>query len=606
MTQATFFQGNHRPKTSLPLVSVDFDVDAELAKFEREERARLGLDETTPQWIENMANAQFTAAERPGVTLLISGLTLAHDFFIEGALKGLGYNVGMLDCPDNEALRFGKEFGNRGQCNPTYFTVGNLVKFLCCLRDKKGMSTEDIVKKFVFVTAGACGPCRFGMYVTEYRKALRDAGFDGFRVVLFQQTGGFAQATGEDVGLRMDFDFFTSLTKAVLAGDVINAIGYRLRPYEVVEGATDKAMEVAKKHVYDAFVEKKSVLLALLRAKRAFKEVEVDRTIAKPKVSVIGEFWAMTTEGDGNYQLQRFLEKEGAEVDIQLVTAWLLYMLWEGQRDTRERKHLRGADDAMYGLAKLGTWGVFKREATLHVAEWLCRGIFQTFAHAGGLYGYKLPDMDEIAKIAHEHYNNDLRGGEGHMEVGKLIQNVARSKAHMTVSVKPFGCMPSAGVSDGVQSLITEKYPGTIFCPVETSGDGAVNFYSRVQMYLFKAKAAATAELERVCEEKGVTIDQVKAFLAKNPRYAHPLHKSPHAAAGTAADLVAEVAERITTPSWKRAARLAERWAKTGARALRSSPETIRTTSTRVRETAQRFGTMLAEDVKTLRAARAA
>ena len=57
--------------------------------------------------------------------------------------------------------------------------------------------------------------------------------------------------------------------------------------------------------------------------------VKVDRTIAKPKVSIIGEFWAMTTEGDGNYGLQRFLEAEGAECDIQLVTAWLLYMIWE-------------------------------------------------------------------------------------------------------------------------------------------------------------------------------------------------------------------------------------------------------------------------------------
>ena len=27
----------------------------------------------------------------------------------------------------------------------------------------------------------------------------------------------------------------------------------------------------------------------------------------------------MTTEGDGNYRLQRFLEGEGAECDIQLV-----------------------------------------------------------------------------------------------------------------------------------------------------------------------------------------------------------------------------------------------------------------------------------------------
>ena len=33
----------------------------------------------------------------------------------EGALKGLGYDVMHIDCPDNEALRYGKEFGNRGQ-----------------------------------------------------------------------------------------------------------------------------------------------------------------------------------------------------------------------------------------------------------------------------------------------------------------------------------------------------------------------------------------------------------------------------------------------------------------------------------------------------------
>ena len=68
-----------------------------------------------------------------------------------------------LDCPDNSALRYGKEFGNRGQCNPTYFTVGNLVKFLCTLRDKEGMPADEIIHRYVFLTAGACGPCRFGM-----------------------------------------------------------------------------------------------------------------------------------------------------------------------------------------------------------------------------------------------------------------------------------------------------------------------------------------------------------------------------------------------------------------------------------------------------------
>jgi hypothetical protein len=161
--------------------------------------------------------------------------------------------------------------------------------------------------------------------------------------------------------------------------------------------------------------------------------------------------------------------------------------------------------------------------------------------------------MDEVAEISHKYYNNDLRGGEGHMEVGKLILNVVKSKAHMTLSVKPFGCMPSAGVSDGVQSLITELYPGTIFCPVETSGDGRVNFYSRVQMYLFKAKQAANDELERSYAMHGVTKEDVDAYLAKHPRFAHPLHKAPHSAAGSGADLVHEVAPRVTTPAWRRA-----------------------------------------------------
>jgi hypothetical protein len=180
------------------------------------------------------------------------------------------------------------------------------------------------------------------------------------------------------------------------------------------------------------------------------------------------------------------------------------------------------------------------------------RGLFQTFAHLMGLYGYHLPDMDVIAQISHEYYNNDLRGGEGHMEVGKLIMNVTQAKAHMTLSVKPFGCMPSAGVSDGVQSCITEKFPGTIYCPVETSGDGRVNFYSRVQMYLFKAKMAAAAEMERVCNENGVTREQLQAFLAANPTYSDALHRAPHSHNGTAADLVAEIAPIITKTRFER------------------------------------------------------
>jgi predicted nucleotide-binding protein (sugar kinase/HSP70/actin superfamily) len=514
-------------------------IDAELARFEEEERKRLGLQELKVNQWQDKISREFYADQRAHTTILVSGLTMAHDLFVQAGLEGLGYKIKALDCPDTDALQFGKEFGNRGQCNPTYFTVGNLVKYLVNLRDKAGWKTEDIVNKHVFLTAGGCGPCRFGMYVTEYRKALGDAGFEGFRVMLFEPNGGMHQATGQEVGLKMDKEFFLTLAKAIFSGDALNAIGYRIRPYEIEKGSTDIAIAQCRQLIMTALKEKKSLLKAMWRGRKILQMIPVDRTVVKPKVSVIGEFWAMTTEGDGNYHLQRFLEEEGAEVDIQLIAAWILYNIWQAKVDTRSRMVLRHSDtEARKGLKNTK---VAKKFLTLWIAEKVLRTTFKVFAACIGLKNYKLPDMEENARVAAEHYNTELRGGEGHMEVGKLIQNVIHKKSHMTISVKPFGCMPSSGVSDGVQSIITEKYPEAIFLPIETTGDGAINVYSRIQMMLFKAKRAAEKEYEDLMKEKKLDLQKIKNKLTHSRKFKKATHYSPHVVAGTAANLICEM-----------------------------------------------------------------
>ncbi|MGB0679902.1 MAG: 2-hydroxyglutaryl-CoA dehydratase [Polyangiales bacterium] len=528
--------------TTPTATATDLDIEAELSRFEAAERARLGLSEgKTEHWRDQMVDPHFTAAQRPHTTMLMGGLTMAHDYLVEGVLKGLGYQARALDVPDAASLRAGKEFGNKGQCNPTYFTVGNLVKELCRLRDEEGLSAREIIDGYLFMTAGACGPCRFGMYVTEYRKALRDAGFDGFRVLLFQQTGGFKQATGEELGLVLGPRFFIGLARALFSGDVINLLAYRIRPYEVEAGATDKAIQAVKDEVYQALEQNKSVVLALRRARRHLEAVQVDRTQAKPKVSILGEFWAMTTEGEGNYHLQRFLEAEGAECDIQPLVNTLLYNLWEGRFDTLGRATLRDADGGPYGLKDSDA---ALKIAGMWIGEYALRTTFAVFACAAGLTRYQLPDMERIAQVGHSHYNNDLRGGEGHMEVAKLILNAEKQKAHMTLSVKPFGCMPSSGVSDGVQSAVTELYPDTIFCAVETSGDGAVNFYSRVQMFLFKARQRAQQEMAETLDSYGLSREALQDFLRQH-RYGNALYRAPHQVSGTGADLLHHAAPLI-------------------------------------------------------------
>ena len=516
---------------------LDYDaIERELVVFEAEERRRLGIEEEQIDHWRDPNPQAFTRDERDTTTVLLGGLTIAHDTLVTGALSGLGYTLKALDCPDTEALRLGKEFGNRGQCNPTYFTVGNLIKQLIHFRDKEGIPVPEIIRKYVFLTAGACGPCRFGTYVTEYRKALVDSGFEGFRVLLFQQQGGVKQATGDASGLEINSKFFKAVLQAVMAGDCLNLAGYRIRPYEVNVGDTDAALEECKILLREALSRRGSVVAALVRCRLRLNRVPVNRLQPKPKVSIIGEFWAMTTEGDGNHRLQRFLEAEGAEVDIQPVVTWVLYNIWEHQHDTRKRLMLRGEDGGTVGLE--GKDGRTKM-VLLWGAEKAVRAIFGVYTQAIGLEDYHLPDMDQVATISHQYYDNHLRGGEGHMEVGKLIQTVELRKAHMLISIKPFGCMPSSGVSDGVQSLITARYPEAIFTAIETTGDGEVNIQSRIQMDLFKARKRAEEEYRTAVAKSGLS---APALLSKTNQQGRALHYPRHLLAGTAANQVLELA----------------------------------------------------------------
>ncbi len=511
-------------------------IERELREFETTERKRLGIEDGPVHW-DDAYRPTMTVAERDTTTLLFGGLTAAHDALIEAGIQSRGYKAKALKTPDSEDLQTGKEFGNRGQCNPTYFTVGSLVKHLVDIRDKEGKDADQIRKDYAFVTFGACGPCRFGTYVTEYRKALRDAGFPGFRLIPLSQEGP-GSGGGEEAGLNADMGFYVTILKALFAGDVVNALGYRIRPYEVEKGTTNEAKKECIVLLQDAFRHKRSVLRAMWQCRKIFGKVKVDRLQPKPKVSIIGEFWAMTTEGDGNYHLQTFLEEEGAEVEIQLITGWALYIFWSIAFDIRESTMLRrrrGEIDRFEGLAPRK--GIFYA----WLAARAVKAVFYSFAKLAGLHDYKLPDMQELADLAKEYYPSQLRGGEGHMEVGKVILSAKKKKTHLVISVKPFGCMPSSGVSDGVQALVTARFPDIGFLPIETTGDSAVNAYSRIQMALFKARIRAREEFDEALKKKGLTAEQAAGRASARSRPMDAIRYPAHAVTGTGANAVYEL-----------------------------------------------------------------
>ncbi len=535
-----------------------------------------GLATDTPRPWTRPSERPFTRAERDRTTVLFGGLTWKHERLIQANLRRLGYDAAFLPAPDNRAYEVGKEYSNNGLCNPTYFTVGNLIAHLLDL-ERRGMSREEIIERHVFFTAGACGPCRFGMYESEYRLALRNAGFEGFRVLILQQQGGLDQAA-DGAGLEMNIDFTLGIINAFIIADVLNDIAYRSRPYEVEPGATDAALARAMEEVATSiealpivdvprwiqrsglggvlaatgkFAQQlfgRALPVALRRAARHFESVELDRTRVKPVVKITGEFWAQTTEGDGNFRMFRFLEQEGAEVLIEPVTPWLMYLLHQEKQARRDRRLLdaRGPRDTLRSALRY-----LRAQGLLTLAERLYAREYRRHRKALHNLPQAMPDQYHFARIAAPYFNTRIEGGEGHLEVAKTIYYPKAALCHMVLSLKPFGCLPSTQ-SDGVQSAVVAHHPDVLFLPIETSGEGALNAHSRVQMTLADARERAREEMDRVLRAHELTIEELRAAQARRADLRSPL--LPLQPDGTIAGTAARFAKLVATRGRKRRA----------------------------------------------------
>jgi len=468
----------------------------------------------------------FSDADRDRVTVLFGGLTETHDHVLQGALEGRGLRAQRLPTPDTEALHLGKEFCNRGMCNPAYYTVGALLKHL---RGRQAAGEADLARRYALLTAGSCGPCRFGMYEAAYRQALHGAGFGDLRVLTGQQTGGIADteaAVGSGDGALVDRRLFFGALRALLAGDLVNAAAYQIRPYEVVPGLTNGVVNDARAILAETFRQQGAVWPALRRIRALYRDIDVDLTRAKPKVKIIGEFWAQTTEGDGSYRLPSWLEAEGAEVLTEPLAAWFDYLFWWAQTTTGDRR----------GIAP----GARRTLWHLRVAHLLYRSLYRFYRSAFGFRTAPLDSQHDLARLAAGYYNPRIGAGEGHLEVAKHRRAIIQRRAHMVVSVKPFGCLPSIQ-SDGVQAKVVADMPASIFLAVETSGDGEVNVKSRVQMKLHEARGLAALELQTVLRQGRASLDEVREYVGRSAGLRRPLQPLPDVAIGTAANFVRKV-----------------------------------------------------------------
>lgn len=481
----------------------------------------------------------FTLADRGQSTILFGGLHWRAERLIQGTLERFGLRSEVLPTATKADLLTGRELADIGQCCPTSFTTGNLAN---TLRAKvQALGAEEVAKKYVHLTAGSCGSCRFGQYHQSYELALRNIGMESFRMFLLQQD---VAQDGGNAGLDLSPQLVTGLLWAVMAADLLQDVEYQVRPYEMQPGATDAAVRQAVDLLQEAFRSapapggRKAGALwflltshfgrALREAQRLFAAIEVDRLRVKPVVKITGEFYLQTVEGDPNYNIHRWLEAEGAEVYPAAITIWIDYLMRLAAQDLEDRVGLRRG-----ARAKL---------ALLRTVQGLVRRGYARMGGALGGLARELPRQEVLRALAAPYYHSRLNGGEGDMLVGKALWAHQQKKAHMICELSPYSCMPNT-MSIGAMAAAVGKHPDLLYAPVEIKGDAEVHALSRTQMILHEARRRAQAEFDGALAQSGLTLDEARARLERHPALKHAGTRIPHhGAAGTAANLVLHLA----------------------------------------------------------------
>lgn len=206
------------------------------------------------------------------------------------------------------------------------------------------------------------------------------------------------------------------------------------------------------------------------------------RDVELPRIMVTGEFFANMAHNEGNYNLRRFIMDEGCDVHPAFLTQRVMYDMWRMiknyNRFVKYAENLRDKFKFFFVRIQIVT--------RQFIIEAIWNNCIKNFNPSSFGAHMKLVDLDMFAELGRPHYDPEIFGGEGNLEIAEAIYYA--DKVDGFISSKPFGCMPSSGVSDGVMAKIMHDKPELNFLSIETSGDNEVSILSRVSMLLFKAK----------------------------------------------------------------------------------------------------------------------
>ena len=435
----------------------------------------------------------FTKEMKKDYTILVPQMAPIHFELIVSAVASCGYNVKLLkECTPN-TVETGLKYVNNDACYPSILTTGQMIEAL--------QSGEYDLNKTALIMSQTGGGCRATNYIGFIRKALKDAGFSQIPVISFNVVG-----MEKNPGFKISPEMMEKLLKSVVYGDLLQKMLMKNRAYEINTGETEK--------LYKIWMEKCKVLLNK-RGTKAFKQsiydivndfekIELDTSVKKPKVGVVGEV-LIKYHPFGNNFVANVLENEGAEVVLPDFMGFIKFIATH----KITFNELLKTDKTKATIFKLAIklMDIFEKDLKIALAK----------SKKQYMQPCNIWELEEKVKSVLSIGNQT---GEGWFLTAEMIEYIEHGIPNI-VCVQPFACLPNHVVGKGVIKTIREQYPNANISPVDYDpGASEANQTNRIKLLMTVAKdnlMKSEKELNAIMAENLNPSKQKEYNFDKNP-----------------------------------------------------------------------------------------
>ena len=412
----------------------------------------------------------FTEAMRATHTILMPQMSPVHFRPLEPLMRRLGYRVELLESATRDDLEVGLRYVNNDACFPAIMVIGQLIGAFT-----DGSHDPDSCVVAISQTGGIC---RATNYAAMLRKGLREAGYPQVPVVAIS-----LQGIESNPGFELTATMGLKMLQGIIIGDTLNTCLLRVRPYEVVEGATQELVDRWNRIIAEYFEHKgrsatwggRIGYRRLLREMvREFNDLPRRDEPRRPRVGVVGEI-LVKFQPDANNHVIDVIEAEGCEATVPGLLPFFLSGLVTAQWEAEA-----------YGIGKES---VAKKKAAVWFIEQLQAPARAALRAAGGTFDIE-PSTVELARKASKVLSLGNQAGEGWLLTGEMIELIEHGVPNI-VCCQPFACLPNHVVGKGMFREVRRRYPQANIVAIDYDpGASEVNQLNRIKLMISTALMA--------------------------------------------------------------------------------------------------------------------